>query len=89
VEPFMWLRSSGKFIQLPVKIRLGRNHIIVTNALAYYNTELITDVKNFFECCKTFYGRNLLMFLINQFLSLARLSSLVYCLWVRPSAQNT
>ncbi len=38
------------------------------------------------QCYKTFYGRKLRIFVISQSLSLASLSSLVYCLWARPGS---
>jgi hypothetical protein len=42
------LNSMGRFQALPANIRLGwMSRLIVTNTLAYYNTELTKLVKRF------------------------------------------
>ncbi len=43
------LDHNGKILTLPANTRLGRKSLTVKNSLAYFDTELITAVKYFFE----------------------------------------
>jgi len=43
IKLFMGLNS----LNLPANTRIGWKRLTVTNTLAYYNTELITNVKRF------------------------------------------
>ncbi len=37
----------GRLIALPADLKLGQKGLIFTNALAYYDTELISAIKSF------------------------------------------
>ncbi len=70
MEHFKELRSNGRLMALPTNIRLGWESMAVANTLAYHVTATIMAVKSFKvqlrdQSYKTFYGRNIRIFVIS------------------------
>jgi hypothetical protein len=63
----------GKFTALPSNIRLEWKWLTVKNTLAYYFTELIPDVKRFYNTCavKSFCVQNFYLFVVMNEIKMA------------------